>query len=110
MTRDSVGPSGSTWDSRRNMLVEDLHSVMDLPVDKIWDDDVAGGFSLPRLLIRTMCTNLNETFLAKGNLAAGPEAYKILGILAKRFNKQEDVLNRITPVRQLRFIIIYRHF
>jgi hypothetical protein len=46
-------------------------------------------------LIRTICTSLNES---KGALGGGPEAYKILGILAKRFNKQEDVLSRLIPV------------
>jgi hypothetical protein len=43
---------------------------------------------------------------SKGALSGGPEAYKILGILAKRFNKQEAVLSRLIPVSIQRTCII----
>jgi hypothetical protein len=79
------------------MIIEDLLEILQLPVEKIWDD-TGYGYSVPRLLIRTMCSNFNEPVLAKENFRAGDEPHKIFAIIAKRFNKQADVYQRLYPV------------
>ncbi|OXA58275.1 condensin complex subunit 1 [Folsomia candida] len=89
--------SGINWRNLRSMIIEDLLEVLQLPVEKIWDD-TGYGYSVPRMLIRTMCSNFNEACLAKENLRAGDEPYKIFAIVAKRFNKAADVYQRLFPL------------
>lgn len=57
-----------------------------------------------------LCTNLNESYLAKDNLRSGTEAFKILGIVAKRFDKQVDVYERLFPVIYNHIILLFYLF
>lgn len=45
-----------------------------------------------------MCSNFNEPCLAKENLRAGDEPYKIFALIAQRFKKPADVFQRLFPV------------
>ncbi|XP_021968048.1 condensin complex subunit 1 isoform X1 [Folsomia candida] len=88
---------GINWRNLRSMIMEELLAVLQLHVEKIWDD-TGYGYSVPRMLIRTMCRNFNEVRLANENLRAGNEPYKIFAIVAKRFNKAADVYQRLFPL------------